>query len=203
MGPVGFIVTAFFLGSIPFSAWLARLFGGVDLREVGSRNPGATNLLRAVGKGPALAALILDISKGAVPVILARLVDVGEVAVALTALAAIIGHVLSPFLGMRGGKGVATSFGVLLVLSPLATGVGLLVFLIVIAWKRYVSLASILAAATIAMFTLAGSNVENRGRVGAWATCAVSGIVLVRHSANARRLFEGREPKLGNGVEQT
>jgi glycerol-3-phosphate acyltransferase PlsY len=196
------VIAAFLLGSLPFSAWLGKVCGGVDLLKVGSRNPGATNLLRAVGRGPALVALLLDITKGAVPVVLARALDVGDVGVSLSAVAAILGHVLSPFLRMRGGKGVATSFGALLVLSPRATLVGLLVFLFVVAWKRYVSLASILAAAAIAGCAVAGADVAREGSAGQLATCGVAGIVLSRHGANARRLFEGTEPKLGDRVRQ-
>lgn len=202
MAAAGFVIAAFLLGSLPFSAWLGKAWGGVDLREVGSRNPGATNLLRAVGKGPALVALLLDVTKGAVPVVLARAVEIGDVGVSLSAVAAILGHVLSPFLRMRGGKGVATSFGALLVLSPRATLVGLLVFLLAVVWKRYVSLASILGAAAIAGCAVAGADVEREGSAGQLATCGVAGIVLFRHGANARRLFQGTEPKLGDRVKQ-
>lgn len=202
MGTVGLVIAAFLLGSLPFSAWLGRACGGVDLLEVGSRNPGATNLLRAVGRRPALAALVLDVAKGAAPVVVARGIDVGDVGVGVTAVAAILGHVLSPFLRMRGGKGVATSFGALIVLSPRATLFGLLVFLLMVVWKRYVSLASILAAAAIAGCAVAGADVERGGSAGQLATCGVTGIVLLRHAANARRLFEGTEPRLGDRVKQ-
>lgn len=111
---------SFFLGSIPFGFLLAKYFGGLDIRKKGSGNIGATNVTRLLGWKVGLPVLLLDVSKGALPILLARyaLHINSELTLLLCGIAAIAGHVFSPFLKMKGGKGVATSFGVFLVLAP-------------------------------------------------------------------------------------
>ena len=203
MSALALIAGAFLLGALPFSFWLARLAAGVDLREVGSGNPGATNVLRAAGAGPALLALVLDVSKGTVPVVVAHHLEAGETVLALTAFAALLGHVLSPFLSLRGGKGVATAVGALAVLNPLATLAGVVVFLVVVAWKRDVSLASLLGAAAIAAVAVAGVGEGLAGDAGRFATVVVVSVVVIRHLENIRRLRAGEEPRIGERVNQT
>ena len=197
------IAGAFLLGALPFSFWLARVAAGVDLRQVGSGNPGATNVLRAAGAGPALLALILDVSKGTVPVVVAHHLEAGETVLALTAFAALLGHVLSPFLALRGGKGVATAVGALAVLNPLATVAGVVAFLVVVAWKRYVSLASLVGAGAIAVLAVAGVGEGLAGDAGRFATVVVVSVVVIRHLENIRRLRAGEEPRIGERVKQT
>jgi len=181
------------IGSIPFSFLVARLFGVKDVREVGSGNVGATNVMRSAGKGPGILALLLDGSKGAVTVLLARSLTTSEAEVCAAGLCAVIGHLFPVWLGFRGGKGVATGAGLFLPLAPAALGAAVLVFLATVAISRYVSLASILAslALPVAAYLLGGTT-----------TVAVTALlaalmVVVKHRANLGRLARGVEPKLG------
>jgi glycerol-3-phosphate acyltransferase PlsY len=190
-------VSAFVLGSIPFSFLLARLVGGVDIRRVGSGNVGATNVARALGLGTGLVALGLDAAKGVAAVLLARSLlapggpsPAGE---ALAGLSAILGHNFTPFLRFRGGKGVATGAGVFGVLAPWALLAAVLVFLITVAVSRMVSLGSVVAAAVlpIAVHLLEG------GRGATLAAGAVAILVIARHRANLWRIARGTERRLG------
>jgi acyl-phosphate glycerol 3-phosphate acyltransferase len=166
---------AFVLGAIPFG-YLAGRMRGVDLRAHGSGNIGATNVLRVLGTGPGLMVLALDVLKGWLPIAACRSLLVssgGEIVSSAggwllvgTGLAAILGHTFSPFLRFQGGKGVATSMGVLLGLSPLVAGLSCLAFVLVVALTRYVSLGSMLAAvtqATLFWLPLAGAGSGNNG----------------------------------------
>ena len=121
------VVAGYLLGALPFSVWIARA-RGVDVRRVGSGNPGATNVLRAAGRGPGLLALACDVGKGVVAVLLARLLGPSPAWWGWAALAAVCGHVFSVFLRFRGGKGVATAAGALGAVSPLALGAAMVVF---------------------------------------------------------------------------
>ena len=197
------VLGAFLVGSLPFSFWVARRASGVDLRTVGSGNPGATNVLRAAGRKPAALALVLDIAKGVLPVIAAIELDLSDATVAAVAVAAIGGHILSPFLGLRGGKGVATSVGALAVLNPIASIAGVFTFLALVAWKRYVSLGSTVAAVVIAAVAAALPQVGPAGEPGAVAAVVIAVVVVVRHLPNLRRLRMGQEPRLGEKVSQT
>jgi glycerol-3-phosphate acyltransferase PlsY len=194
---------SFFLGSLPFSYWLTRWSVGADLRDFGSGNPGATNVLRVGGTLPAAAALVLDVLKGAVAVVLGLRLAEAPWIVAAMAVAAVTGHVFSPWLGFRGGKGVATSMGALAMLNPPATFGGLLVFLTLVTWKRYVSLGSMVAFPTMVLLWpfgdgwVGGEGIGSPGLVGA---IAIAGIVLARHSSNIKRLRAGQESKLGERV---
>jgi glycerol-3-phosphate acyltransferase PlsY len=196
------VIGSFLLGSLPFSYWVARRVSGADLRAVGSGNPGATNVLRVAGKGPAAWALLLDIAKGVIPVAAAIELGESERLIATTAIAAISGHILSPFLGLRGGKGVATSAGALTVLNPLASFLGILVFVILVAWKRYVSLGSTIGAVTIAGFATVTVDSGSAGRPGALAAVVIATLVVLRHLPNIKRLLLGDEPRIGEKVTQ-
>jgi glycerol-3-phosphate acyltransferase PlsY len=194
---------SFFLGSLPFSYWLTRWVVGTDLRDLGSGNPGATNALRVGGRLPAAAALALDVLKGAVAVVLGLRLAEAPWIVAAMAVAAVTGHVLSPWLGFRGGKGVATSMGALAMLNPLATFGGILVLLTLVTWKRYVSLGSMVAFPTIVLLWPVGHGGvggDGVGPPGLVAAVAITAIVLVRHSSNIKRLRAGQESKLGERV---
>ena len=142
---------AFFIGAIPFSWILARLFGNLDIRSVGSGNVGATNVARSLGYGVGVAALLLDAAKGVAAVLLARYLFGSE---AITAQAtagglAVLGHNFTPFLGFRGGKGVATGAGVLGTVAPLVLVICLAVFILTVAITRMVALGSVLASAAL------------------------------------------------------
>ncbi len=184
----------FLSGSIPFSHIIGRSMGH-DLRREGSGNVGATNLLRVCGRRAGAAGLALDAVKGAVPVLVARLSGAGGVVMAVTALAAVAGHVFTPWLGFRGGKGVATALGGLAVLAPLPLACALVVFAAVLAVSRTVSLSSVSAALALvpASLLLPAGDAPLAPRA---ACVLISLIVVARHASNLGRLLKGTEGRL-------
>ena len=203
-GPVA-VVAAYLLGSLPWSYLIVRLHRGIDVRTIGSKSAGATNVLRASGKWAALLALLLDAAKGAAAVVLARSLEVGSWWLAAAAVAGVAGHVFPLFLGFRGGKGVATAAGVLALLVPGAALGALAVFVVLVAWKRYVSLGSISAAAALPLLVgvrwLGGLYRNPEGSDSGPAllagTAAIAILVIVKHRANLVRLRAGNESRLG------
>jgi len=186
------IVFGYLLGSIPFALLLTRR-QGIELRNVGSRNPGAANVLRSAGIGRAVAVLLLDAAKGTVAVGAARVMS-DDVAVATGAgLAAIVGHIYPVWCGFRGGKGVAASAGVFAVLAPLATLIAILVFVATIAATRFISAGSIAGALALPVAAAVG-NLPNPVVAG---TLLAAVIVLVRHRDNVSRLMAGTERRIG------
>lgn len=195
---------AYLLGSIPFGYLLVRAFRKQDIRSIGSGNIGATNVLRSGAKGLGITTLLLDCLKGALAVLLAFAVarhlnleraEAFDLACA-AAVAATLGHIFPLWLSFRGGKGVATAMGVFLVLSPRAVAIALLLFLIVVAFSRYVSLASILAAASIPLsswFLL-----SSRSPAVLAAFLGLPLLVIIKHHANMRRLLTGTESRFGS-----
>lgn len=190
------LIAAYLIGSIPFSHLIAKS-QGVNLRKVGSGNIGATNLGRALGKKYAVLGYILDTAKGAIPVLLAwHVLNVSGLQATLTGLAAILGHIFPIFLGFKGGKGVATGSGVFLVLSPVSVGVALAVWLAIYLSTKYVSLGSIIAAVSLAVY-----QVLRREPFSAesWSITVFSILVLcvviITHKKNIERLLSGREPR--------
>lgn len=191
---------SYLLGSVSFSVLIVRILQGLDVRTVGSGNAGATNVLRAAGKGPAILALVLDIAKGVTAVVVPRLFSAPPAVVGAAAVAVVLGHVFPLFFGLRGGKGVATAAGALGALSPWAMLIGLLVFLAVVSWKRYVSLGSIVTAATFPLWLYVVQRLGLGEFGGGWwmlASAAIAILVVFKHRANLRRLRAGREPRLG------
>lgn len=191
-------VASYFLGAIPFGYLIAKA-NGIDIFKVGSGSTGATNVSRVLGKKWGLTVFALDVIKGIVPTWVARGVihdPVGPLHAQavwfLCGLAAVIGHCISPFLGFRGGKGIATALGVGLAASPEAALGAFGVFLIVFAIFRYVSLASMIAvlAAVVLCAALPGQAPE---LIPLYSLVLV--FVVYRHRANIRRLREGTEPK--------
>ena len=191
---------AYLLGSIP-SGYLLGLLYRVDVREEGSGNIGATNVARTVGRSAGLATLAIDLAKGATPVVMVGLLDPlsGEDpthelrARAVAALAAVGGHVFPITLGFRGGKGVATTFGALLALAPAVAGCAAVLFAASVATTRFVSAASIVAAAGA---PLASLMLDMPPIVTATST-ALALLILVRHRDNVARLRSGTEPRVG------
>ena len=186
------LVLGYLLGSIP-SGWLAgRWLKGIDLRELGSGSTGATNVLRQVGKGPALVVFLIDVGKGAAAVLIARALGLGDWIQVLAGLTALAGHIWPVWLGFKGGKAVATGLGLFL---GLAWPVGLAsfgVFLAVFSLSRLVSLASVLAAISLPLLMAAGTS-SNANLVVALVAML---LVLWRHRSNIKRLINGTEPKL-------
>jgi acyl phosphate:glycerol-3-phosphate acyltransferase len=182
---------SYLAGSIPFGLLLARA-KGIDLRQVGSGNIGATNVARAMGKGWAVAVLAADAAKGFVPVWLGRRFGLPATTVALAGGAAIVGHMFTVFLRGRGGKGVATSLGVASALSPIAAAIGFAAYIVVFAVTRLSSLGSLLGVWTFALlFVLRGHPPRPLMAL------AIGGALLVtlRHRENIARLVRGEEKK--------
>jgi glycerol-3-phosphate acyltransferase PlsY len=191
MNPWILCAAAYVAGSIPFGVLLARA-KGIDLRQVGSGNIGATNVARAMGKGWAIAVLAADAAKGFVPVWLGRRYGLPAWAVALAGGAAIIGHMFTIFLRGRGGKGVATSLGVALALSPLAASIGFGAYVVVFAATRLSSLGSLLGVWT---FTLLFVLRDEPPRPLTALALGVAALVTLRHRENIARLVRGDEKR--------
>ena len=187
------IVFAYVLGSVPSGYILGKL-RGVDVRVVGSGNVGATNVARAVGKFQGLITLIADAAKGYLPVVAALQSGQDALTIALTAIAAFLGHLYPVFLNFQGGKGVATGFGALLALAPMATSILVVVFALVVGVTRIVSLGS-LATAVAAPLSLW---LFYQPPVIVGMACFLGAMVIIRHRGNIERLLAGTEPRLGS-----
>ena len=187
------VAIAYLAGSVPFGLVIARLKGNVDLRRVGSGNIGATNVLRVMGKGAAALTLIGDIGKGAAAVVLARELGASSRIVAAVALAAVLGHLFPIFLGFRGGKGVATTLGVVLAAMPVVGGLLLLVWLLVAVVWRYSSLAALAAAAALPALAWL---LDGRPVMVLFGVLSAA-LIFWRHRENIGRLRHGTEGKIG------
>ncbi|MBI3545980.1 MAG: glycerol-3-phosphate 1-O-acyltransferase PlsY [Gammaproteobacteria bacterium] len=188
-----FPVLAYLLGSISSAVLIARAMGLADPREVGSKNPGATNILRYGSKTAAVLTLAGDLLKGVIPVLIARMFTDDAVIIALTGVGAFMGHVLPVFFNFRGGKGVATSLGAWLAINP-AVGLLLLVTWLAMAFLfRYSSLAALTAAVTAPLYVAWLSP----GLPYLGAMLLMSGILIFRHRSNIRNLVTGAENKIG------
>ena len=224
---------AFLLGSIPFGLFIAKA-KGIDIRQHGSGNIGATNVFRVVGKKYGLSCLFLDLLKGFIPVVIAvNLVQIegrgipiplhfldalslklsagdqlkGQLVHVTTALAAVLGHNYSPWIGFKGGKGIATSAGVLIGLMPAAVVLLLIVFLVTLVVTRYVAVASMVGAASLPILTHLGARFhKNAAGISLWesgeynkplfALSLLIGIMAIwKHRANIRRLMDGTESR--------
>lgn len=190
-------IAAYLLGSIPFGLLLTRAFGRGDVRKVGSGNIGATNVARAAGLLAGVFTLMLDVAKGAGAVLLAeRLSNDSASWMTVSAFAALLGHCFPIWLKFRGGKGVATATGIFLVLSPLACLAAVILFVLVVAFWRYVSLGSVSAAAAIPLliyFLWAPRHAPPLTvTLGALAAAL---LIIYKHRGNLQRLLEGVEPK--------
>jgi glycerol-3-phosphate acyltransferase PlsY len=186
------IVIAYLCGSIPTGVWLARR-RGVDPRDIGSGNIGATNVARAAGKTVGFLTLVGDALKGLLPVALATSLEIGDTGRALVALAAFAGHLYPCFLGFQGGKGVTVTLGVLLGLAPLGMAVAVPTFLVTVAITRYVSLGSIIAAAVTPAVLVAFRYPDPITLVA----LVMSVGIAFRHRDNIRRIRFGTEARLG------
>lgn len=187
------ILFGYLVGSISFSIIVTRLLKGVDIREFGSGNAGMTNVLRTLGKGPAAVVLVGDALKGIACVYFGFYLGDTTAAVA-GGLAAMVGHTYPLYFGFRGGKGVATGFGVILALMPDVTIIALLVFILTVLVSRYVSLGSILAALSVAVSPVL---LHKPLPILVFSLLAAS-LVIYRHRTNLVRLYHGKENRLGN-----
>lgn len=196
------VLLAYLLGSIPFGYLIVRAGGGGDVRETGSGGTGATNVTRRAGKWAGVLTLLLDALKGVAAALVARWVLKGGADadwwIVAAALAAVAGHVFPVWLGLRGGKGVATGLGVFVVLAPLAVLCALGVFVAVVWATRYVSLGSITAAALIplAVWLLGPRTAEENHLPLLTAATLAGALIIFMHRANIVRLVRGKESKL-------
>jgi len=189
---------AYLLGAIPFGLLVAKS-KGVDIRSQGSGNIGATNVLRVIGKGWGIFTLVLDALKGFIPAFFFPVLGkVDPEWGVLFGLVAILGHAFPVYLKFKGGKGVATSAGMLLGVAPLAVGIGIGVWVVCLVIWRYVSLASIAASATIAVAVWI---VEDKGLVVSIALTVLGGMVVLLHRGNIKRLLNGTESRMGKKKE--
>lgn len=195
---IEFALTAYLLGSIPFGYLLVRFVKKEDIRSKGSGNIGATNVLRSGSKGLGALTFLLDALKGYLAVLLIRSMS-GNVRdiVAVAALFAVLGHIFPVWLSFRGGKGVATAFGVFLALAPAAAGAAFGLFLVLFALTKYVSLASIASAAAFPFFILW---LDRNGITPVFLTIVffTALLIIVKHHQNIRRLLNGTEYRFGS-----
>ena len=187
------LTCAYLLGSIPFAYLFAKRKTGRDIRNMGSGNVGATNVMRTAGKTLGVITLILDVSKGVVAVLAGRYFLQNNIYGAIAGFFAMLGHAFPVFLGFRGGKSVATGAGAFLVLSPFGILTSIVLFAILIFFVRIVSLSSIIAAGMFPLF--AWMYGTNHGIVFWGAICA--GLIILRHKPNIERLLDGTERRIG------
>jgi glycerol-3-phosphate acyltransferase PlsY len=197
---LGIVAGAYLLGSISFATLLVRTFHGLDVREAGSRNAGATNVFRTAGGRLAIVTLLLDAAKGAIAVLTMRLVTHDPFWAGMAGIAAVVGHVFPVWFAFAGGKGMATALGAFLVLSPLAALSMLAVFAAVVAATRLVSLGSLTAAGLLPLATGLVFGAPDAIVVAAATTTA---LLVVAHRKNIARLIAGTEPRLGDEEDRT
>ena len=191
------LIAAYLVGSLSFAVIVSRGLGLADPRSYGSKNPGATNVLRSGNRAAALLTLAFDVLKGYVPVVLVLVYGprfgLGETTAAFVGLAAFIGHLWPVFFRFQGGKGVATAAGVLMAVNPWLGLATLASFGIILAFSRYVSLASLVAAAFAPFYQALIWGIEP----GILALIVMSLLLIWRHEANIKRLLAGTESKFG------
>jgi glycerol-3-phosphate acyltransferase PlsY len=192
------ILLCYLIGSIPFGYIAGRLFKGIDIRSVGSGNIGATNVGRILGIRGFISVFLLDLLKGFIPVIIIKNYYPRDIFLLLVALFIIIGHMYTIFLKFKGGKGVATTIGVFLALEPAGTFVALIVFLLTALVSKFVSLSSILAAISLAIYIWFVSN---------WLSLQIIATIVVifiiyKHKENIKRIINGTENKIGVRVDK-
>ena len=200
--PILAVLAAYLLGSLSFVVIVSRVMGLNDPRTYGSKNPGATNVLRSGSKAAAIITLLLDALKGFVPVLLVRLYGepygLGDGTIAMVGLAAFLGHLYPVFFRFVGGKGVATAAGVLLGISVWLGLATLLTWVIIAVFFRYSSLASLVSAVFAPFYYLLGDGLQWFSNKWIALALVVMGLLLVhRHRENITRLVQGRESKLG------
>ena len=183
-------ILAYLVGSIPNALWIGKMFKNIDVREFGSGNVGATNATRVLGWKLGVMVLIFDAFKGMIFIIIARILGLEDIYVVLIGLAAILGHSYSIYLKFKGGKAVATSLGVMLVLIPKVVMILIIVFLLIVIISGYVSLASISVAGLLPILSYIMYN-----NIIALLSLVVGMLVIWRHKSNIKNLLEGKEDK--------
>ncbi|RUA07129.1 MAG: acyl-phosphate glycerol 3-phosphate acyltransferase [Fusobacteria bacterium] len=192
-----FLIMAYLIGSIPTGVIIGKKFKGIDIREHGSKNTGATNAYRVLGKQYGIIVLLADALKGWLPVFIADMAGVGDWQLILVGVLTIVGHTLSPFLKFKGGKGVATSLGVFLFLAPKIVLILVAVFLVVAGTTKYVSLASVSVAGLFPILVLFLQTGDKRDWSLFGFSLMIGLFVIFKHRSNIERLLKGNENKFG------
>jgi acyl phosphate:glycerol-3-phosphate acyltransferase len=193
--PLLSIISSYLLGALPFGLMFSKLFSDVDVRSIGSGNIGATNVLRAAGKKAAILTLLADALKGMIPVLVVNAIFQNDAITALAGAAAVLGHVFPIYLNFKGGKGVATSYGVILAVAPLTGLVCLVVWgLVAFVW-RYSSLSALISIACYPVLTFFRGS--NPSKPYGLLSLFIFGMIYYRHRENIRRLLSGIEPRIG------
>ncbi|WDT75851.1 MAG: glycerol-3-phosphate 1-O-acyltransferase PlsY [Candidatus Manganitrophus sp.] len=185
----GSVIIAYLVGSIPAGLLVSKFSGGIDPRQAGSKNIGATNVMRVAGKKAAALTLIGDLLKGLLPVAAARLFNLTEEGLLLVGLSAILGHIFPVYLKFKGGKGVATSFGVFLGIAPLIALIALLIWIAGISFSKYSSVGALSAFAALPFLAVL---LKPEMKFVLFSTI-ISILVYIRHKENIQRLIAGRE----------
>ncbi len=188
------VLAAYLLGAVPFGLLFSRLFSNIDVRTVGSGNIGATNVLRASGKKAAVLTLLADGLKGFLPVLTVKILFFDDALAALAGAAAVLGHNFPVYLGFRGGKGVATSFGVVLAMTPVIGLACLSGWLLAAAVWKYSSLAALIS---FALYPAIIFEWYRDSRPLGLLSLFIFGMIYYRHRENIKRLIGGIEPKIG------
>lgn len=185
------MIVAYILGSIPNALWIGKVFKGIDVREHGSKNTGSTNAARVLGAKLGILTLILDISKGAIPTLIATMLLDSSISVILVGICAILGHSFSIFMKFKGGKAVATTVGVFIVLVPGAILLAAVIFFLVFGITRYVSLSSMIGAISLPIWIMIFYKNIPLTIFG----IIIAILIIVRHKSNIQRLLNGTESK--------
>jgi glycerol-3-phosphate acyltransferase PlsY len=196
---VALVTASFLIGAIPWGYVVAKLSRGIDLRTVGSGGTGATNVLRTLGRRASVIVALLDILKGVLPVVFARSAGFDSTWVGAVAVAAVAGHCWSPFIGFKGGKGVATGAGAAIALFPPLLLI-VPVMAVVVWTTKYVSLGSLTAAGLGALLAVTYAAAGRLDWATAVAVLAIAGIIAIRHEGNIRRLMSGNERRIGETI---
>ena len=189
------IILSYLLGAAPFGLMFSKLLSGVDVRTIGSGNIGATNVLRAAGKKAAILTLLADVLKGLIPVLLVKSVFHDDIATVLSGAAAVLGHNFPVYLKFKGGKGVATSYGVVLAVAPWIGVFCLLIWLLVAYIWRFSSLAALISFAGYPVLTFFIISPQSRPYNSL--SLFIFSMIYYRHRENIKRLLSGTEPKIG------
>jgi len=190
---ISYIFISYIIGAVPFGMIIGRKISGIDITLKGSGNIGATNVAREIGLKWGLLTLLLDLLKGFIPVVIARnyIIDVQGFLLIAISLGVLLGHRFSPFLKFKGGKGVATAFGIFLALSPVSAIISLIIFIITVYFSDYISLGSMVSACAMPV-TLSILNKPAALIITAFFTAA---LILITHNSNITRIIRGEERK--------
>lgn len=196
---VALVVASFLVGAVPWGYLLGQRSRGIDLRQVGSGGTGATNVLRTLGRGAAITVLVLDVLKGVLPIVIGRIAGFSAEWIAAAGVAAVAGHCWSPFIGFKGGKGMATGAGAALALFPPAV-IAVPIFVGVVWRTRFVSLGSLIATTVASLLALLVAAMGQLPWSTAIAILAIAGIIIGRHRQNIDRLRQGTERRFGERI---